>query len=77
MYASVKTSLRSPPFVIWDIYFFFYSFVELVITTDDIRNIKQGFRGEIVKFIFNDEEMGLKAENIAYDKVDEYFDDWQ
>ena len=21
--------------------------------------------------------MGLKAENIAYDKVDEYFDDWQ
>lgn len=69
--------MRSPPFVIWDIYFFFYSFVELVITTDDIRNIKQGFRGEIVKFIFNDEEMGLKAENIAYDKVDEYFDDWQ
>ena len=21
--------------------------------------------------------MGLKAENIAYDKVDEYFDDWK
>lgn len=69
--------MRSPPFVIWDIHFFFYSFVELGITTDDIRNIRQGFRGEIVKFIFNDEEMGLKAENIAYDKVDEYFDDWQ
>ena len=56
-------------------FFFFYSFVELGITKDDIRNLKQGFQGEIVKFIFNDEEMGLKAENIAYDKVDEYFDD--
>ena len=76
MYASVKISSRFAAFYyLRKIFFFFYSFVELGITKDDIRNLKQGFQGEIVKFIFNDEEMGLKAENIAYDKVDEYFDD--